>query len=401
MHVRGTIRDLLAFKNLVPERNRRIDRAKATPLTEDAMGVLSQRLHPKRLHLKIASIKDETQTSRTFRLVPDPLSGTSELPPFQAGQYLSVKALCQGVRITRPYAISSAPAEAEKEGFYEITLRRMPGGFFTGYVWDNWKAGTLLETSGPEGCFCYEPLRDAPHIIGLAGGSGIGPFRSLMKDILSGGTDARLSLIYGTRLPDDIIFDAELRALVAQDPERLALQLVCSEPDESWQGPTGFLSAAVIRRLVGDVGEASFFLCGPPAMYRYLEKELKSFNLPPGRIRREAFGEIREPAGLNGFPQGTAREVFTLTVHQEGRTHTLSARGDETVLVALERANLAPPSQCRSGACGFCRSRLVAGEVYVLPDDDGRREADRIFGYFHPCASYPTSDLVIEVPPEA
>ena len=64
----------------------------------------------------------------------------------------------------------------------------------------------------------------------------------------------------------------------------------------------------------------------------------------------------------------------------------------------MERANLAPPSQCRSGECGFCRSLLVSGEVYVLPDSDGRRAADRQFGYIHPCASYPLSDLEVTVP---
>ncbi len=55
-------------------------------------------------------------------------------------------------------------------------------------------------------------------------------------------------------------------------------------------------------------------------------------------------------------------------------------------------------SSCRSGACGFCRSRLLSGEIFVRPEDDGRRAADRTFGFFHACASYPRSDLVIEVP---
>ena len=68
------------------------------------------------------------------------------------------------------------------------------------------------------------------------------------------------------------------------------------------------------------------------------------------------------------------------------------------MLIALERAGLAPPAQCRSGICGYCRSRILGGSVYVLPGSDGRREADRRLGYMHPCSSYPLTDLEIRLP---
>ena len=76
----------------------------------------------------------------------------------------------------------------------------------------------------------------------------------------------------------------------------------------------------------------------------------------------------------------------------------IPARATETVLVALERANLTPPSQCRSGECGFCRAQLVSGEVYVSPENDGRRATDVRIGYVHPCASYPLTDIEVVVP---
>ena len=60
----------------------------------------------------------------------------------------------------------------------------------------------------------------------------------------------------------------------------------------------------------------------------------------------------------------------------------ISARARETVLVAMERARIVPPSKCRSGECGFCRSRLVSGDIYVRPQNDGRRLADHKFDYF-------------------
>ena len=80
-----------------------------------------------------------------------------------------------------------------------------------------------------------------------------------------------------------------------------------------------------------------------------------------------------------------------------GATAGVPARATETLLVALERGELAPPSQCRSGECGFCRARLIQGDAYLLPDADGRRAADKEAGYLHLCASYPLSDLELDV----
>ena len=64
----------------------------------------------------------------------------------------------------------------------------------------------------------------------------------------------------------------------------------------------------------------------------------------------------------------------------------------------LERAGITAPSRCRSGECSWCRSKLVSGEVFVPEKTDGRRRADIEFGYIHPCASFPMSDIVLDVP---
>jgi len=52
------------------------------------------------------------------------------------------------------------------------------------------------------------------------------------------------------------------------------------------------------------------------------------------------------------------------------------------------------------GHCGMCHSRLISGEYYMPETMDGRREADRKFGWIHPCCTYPLSDMEIEVFPE-
>ncbi|NLC67374.1 MAG: 2Fe-2S iron-sulfur cluster binding domain-containing protein, partial [Clostridiaceae bacterium] len=58
------------------------------------------------------------------------------------------------------------------------------------------------------------------------------------------------------------------------------------------------------------------------------------------------------------------------------------------------------PARCRSGACGVCRSLLISGDVFVPEHVDGRRFADKQYGYIYPCCSFPLSDLEIVVPRE-
>ncbi len=133
-------------------------------------------------------------------------------------------------------------------------------------------------------------------------------------------------------------------------------------------------------------------------MYEFVRQELTAFGLPPKRIRNEVYGEARDVSKAPGFPRSAANKSFELTVRIGGLTTVIPARATETLLVAMERAGLAPPSECRSGTCGVCHALLVAGDVYVNPDGDGRRAADMQYGYIHPCSSYPLSDLELSVP---
>ena len=110
-----------------------------------------ERLHPKRLQLRVARIIKETDSTSTLRLVAD----SGYLPPFQAGQYINVFVEIDGVRTARPYSISSPPNQI---AYYDITIRRVPDGFVSSYLLDRVKVGDTLESTGPAGNFFYNPL---------------------------------------------------------------------------------------------------------------------------------------------------------------------------------------------------------------------------------------------------
>ncbi len=395
--IKGGIRDLIAFAKIVPKRRKRFQKASAEPITSDPINEFANKLHPKLQHLIVDEIRDETKSTKTIKLIPDPESGTKSLAYFRAGQYLSLKVEVNGVRISRPYSISSSPTDA-LNGFYEITVRKAENGFLTLYIWDHWKVGTKISSSDPDGFFYYEPLRDKNQIIALAGGSGISPFRSMVKEIIKGNMDVKLIIIYGSAEEDDIIFYNEFKTFEEKYPDKLKTVIVLSCEEVTLEGcEQGFITADIIKKYA-DVNNSSFFICGPQVMYEFVEMQLEQFKLPPKRIRWEAYGETKNIAAFSGFPKEAVDKSFKITVHIGGITKEISAKSTETVLVAMERANLAPPSKCRSGECGFCRSLLVSGNIYIRPKSDWRRAADKHFNFFHPCSSYPISDLEIVVP---
>jgi ferredoxin-NADP reductase len=397
LRVKGNIRDLLAFKNLLAQRKKIIERAPNTPVQTDSMKLLSEKLHPQKQHLVIKEEAQISKTTKLFKLAPDVYSDTKTLAYFRAGQHISFKVDVDGIKITRPYSIASSPFDAQR-GFYEVAIRKEEQGFLTNYVWEQWKVGTRVETSGPEGYLYFNPLRDANHILGLAGGSGITPFRSIAKSILEGIDQVNLTLLYGSAEQDDIMFYDELKQIEKSVPDQFKMIPVLSCEEVTLEGcEQGFITADIMKKYA-DIKECSLFICGPQAMYEFIDKELAKLNIPLNRIRKEVYGEVKNITNYPGFPSKIANSTFKIEVRMGNMVQIIPAKANESVLVAMERAKLNPPSQCRSGECGYCRSNLISGKVYINPLTDKRRMADKEFNNFHPCSSYPTTDLVIDVP---
>jgi len=394
--IKGKIRDLLAFSKLTKTREKKIEKASPEPIKKDKINSLAQDIHPDYQYLEIEKIFDNTKSSKTFRLIPDS-DYNKELAPFRAGQYISLKVNINGYDITRPYTISSSPKDSI-EGFYEISIKKEENGFLTNYIWENWKVGTKLICSGPQGFFYYQPLRDSKNIVGIAGGSGITAFRSIAKQIEEQSLDINLTILYGCSDEDDILFYDELKEIEKRNPNRIKLLIVISCEEVSLEGcETGFITSEIIKKYI-DPENSAFFICGPQMMYDFIDKEIEKLQIPNDRIRKEVYGEIKDITKFNGFPKEKAEKVYMIKVHIGNEVKEIPAKATESILISMERAKLTPPSLCRSGECGFCRSYLISGNLFVSKKSDGRREADKKFNFFHPCSSYPLSDLEIKVP---
>ncbi len=339
-------------------------------------------LHPARVKLEVTAILPETPSTKTLRLV----SPDGYLPPFQAGQYINLFVEVDGVRTSRPYSISSSPTQV---GHYDLTIRRMEGGFVSDYLLDEVQVGDAFESSAPAGTFTHNPLFHGRDLVFLAGGSGITPFVSMIREVADRGLKRNIQLIYGSRSPDDVIFHQDL-AQIAGRHGNISFNLVISDPPAGYTGRTGFLSEECVRDCIGEIGNKMFYLCGPEAMYDFCEPELAHLGIEPRRLRKEVFGPPKDVTRQPGWPAGLRADT-TFTVTLEGG-RSISARAGEPLMNSLERQGIVIPALCRSGECSLCRTRLVSGRVYQ-PPGVLLRKSDRQFGYIHPCLAYPIADL--------
>ncbi len=381
------------FMEYAKERQDKIEAAEAVIRDDFYLNRMAKVFHPDRQYMIIDKITELEKDTKLYRFVPDPARGTTRCAPFLAGQYLNIYLEIEGMKINRSYSISSSPAEA-RNGFYELTIKYVQDGLVSRYVLDNWKEGDAVELSGPAGNFSYQPLRDAETVICLAGGSGITPFCSLAKAITEGDEDFRLILLYGSRTADQILFKEEFDKL-AEDPRIQVIHVLSDEEREGFEN--GFITAELIQKYAPADAPYSVFICGPQAMYRFVDKEIEKLGLARKYVRHELFGEIHDASSLPGYP-GTDQPEVKITVSIRDMTRTVTGSANDTILQTLEKNGITVPTSCRSGECGFCHSTLVSGKVYVPAEIEGRRLADHKFGGIHPCATFPLGDIEIIVP---
>lgn len=387
------------FFPMLSDRQKRFDKAEAKfPTFSDNATALARALHPKRQYLKIAEVKERAADTRSYTLVPDEERGTTALAYFGAGKYLTVFETIEGMPITRAYSISSSPKDT-LEGKYVLTIKLVEGGLMSRYIFDTWEVGTKVEVSAPAGNFEYQPIRDAKKVICLAGGSGITPFVSMANAICDGDEDFELTLLYGSRNVDNILFREELDELAKKCDKIKVVHVLSDENAEIPAGAEkGFITAELIKKYAPADEPYSVFLCGPQQMYAFVDKELEKLGLLKKYIRHEMFGEFHNPQTQADYPAEVPEEV-TIKVTIQDETYTVKGKSSDSVMQILEKNGISAPARCRSGECGFCHSHLLSGKVYVPKHLEYRRLADYKFGCIHPCCSFPLTDLEINVPP--
>jgi len=319
---------------------------------------------------------------------------------YQPGQHLTVRCELAGDDVRRNYSICSAATS----GTLRIGVKRLPGGAFSTYAFEQLRPGDSLDVMTPSGRFTV-PLapEQARHYCAIAAGSGITPILSIMATALEVEPHSRVTLVYGNRTSRSVMFLEELEDLKDRYLERVQFLHILSREHQEAELLNGRIDDTKLKVLLDSLVPPEtideWFLCGPAGMIETARAALLERGVEAGRIHRELFhaGPVapRPPAEAAPVTAGTAViGAADISILLDGRTSTFPlAPGAEPILDAALAVRPDAPYACKNGMCGTCRAKVVEGTVemdhnYALEDDE------LAGGFVLACQAHPTSDRV-------
>lgn len=239
---------------------------------------------PGRLTWHLATVVgtvDETPRARTLVLDVPGWSG------HRAGQHVDVRLTAEdGYRAQRAYSIASAPDDPH----LALTVERLDDGEVSPYLVDELRVGDELELRGPiGGYFVWDGSSDAPVLL-VAGGSGVVPFRAMLRHHVAAGDGAPVRLLHSARSLDEVIYRDELAELAQEPSVDVRITLTRTWPS-SWDGLRGRIDAATLAEAAWPASDNPLtFVCGPTGLVEAVAAALVGQGHDPARIKTERFG---------------------------------------------------------------------------------------------------------------
>ncbi|NCI51274.1 ferredoxin--NADP reductase [Sediminibacterium roseum] len=310
--------------------------------------------------LRIRKIIEETGDAKSFVLE------TVDGKPLQytAGQFLTfVFNKDNGKQERRNYSLSSLPGSEPV-----ITVKRIPNGEYSRFLFDHAKEGDLLQTIGASGFFTLPGNRTSyRQYVFFAAGSGITPVMALAREILSHAEDTKVLLVYSNRSLDSAIYYKQLLELQEQHANRFRIDFLFSDAAHVEQKRMGVyvLEKILAEHVLQPVSEQIYYLCGPFEYMRMITIILKNNGVPAAQIRRETF-TIEVPAHK---PQPADQDEHTIHVTLSDKTYRFKSRYPQTILQAAKAVQIPMPFSCEAGQCGTCAATCISGNVFMWRND--------------------------------
>lgn len=301
----------------------------------------------------IKDIVQETPDIRSFILSTDqPFS-------YRPGQFLTI------VRgdVRRSFSFSSHPSDR----YPKITLKRIPNGEISRWLFDKVKVGDTFEAIEASGLFTYpEDTSDYDLTVFMAAGSGITPIISMIREALTRNDNMKLMLLYSNRSKVHTVFHDELVALQELHSNRFTIHFFFSDSFNLARARMGRLALEeILSKNMKDPVRTLFFLCGPHIYMQNIEITLLTEGVPDDNIRREIFFNP-EPYVAN-IPPDT--DMHTVNVSYQGKTYSLNVQFPKTILQTAKEQGIMLPYSCEAGRCGTCASTCTRGEIWMLRNE--------------------------------
>ncbi|MBD0402575.1 ferredoxin--NADP reductase [Flammeovirga sp. EKP202] len=333
--------------------------------------------------LKVKEVVQETSDTVTIKL-KQPLFKKVQ---YQAGQFLTVITEVEGQKLRRSYSMSSAP---HLDATIDITVKRILEGKVSNHLNDNVKVGDMLEVVEPMGQFLYDPSKEAErHMVLWGAGSGITPLFSMLKSCLFFEPKSKVTLVFGNRNEDSIIFKEALEELKEKFQERLDVVHVLSQPSVQWGGFSGRIDDVVAINIMNRLAlaDSEHYLCGPDGMMDAVTSALKRNKIPTSKIFKESF----TPVSGSDHSDDVSPENITLVV--DGEEHSVFVSPNQTILEAALEEGLDVPYSCQNGVCTACRANCSSGKV-EMGDTMVLSQSEIDNGDILTCISHPLSGNV-------
>ena len=347
--------------------------------------------------LAIDRVRQLTDDAVALRFdVPANLTDTFTFVP---GQYVTLRAPINGADIRRSYSICSS---VNDNGF-EVGIKAVTDGQFSSWA-QTLKIGDQIDVMPAQGRF-QAPIGGQHDYLLIAAGSGITPCLSIAKSVLDAEPQSKVTLIFGNRSTQSVMFRDDLDILKDSHLERMIVMHVLSGEQQDVDILNGRISAALIkelnqRKLVHLSDYDGIYICGPQAMTVAVSDMLVESGIGEDAIHIELFmtdnppkgkGKSKRPSAPQPESDDTEIPVTLILdgVHKEIKVHP----DTETVLAAAQRAGLDVPYSCAGGMCCTCRCRIVTGSADMDVNYSLQQwEIDQ--GFTLACQSRPTSDTL-------
>ena len=223
----------------------------------------------------VKEIKPRTYNVTSFRFPRPPVLN------YKAGQFFFVTLRADGKELKKHFSFSSSPTE---KTHIEFTKKLSDSDFSSALK--GLKQGVWARIDAPYGNFIFEGEHERIGLLG--GGIGITPFISICKYCTDMHLNTKITLLYGNRTEEDIAFRRELEEMQRQN-KNLKIVFTLNQATSEWKGPTGLITAEMIKKEIPDYKETVFYTCGPPAMVQIMGKLVEQMGLPKARLKREYF----------------------------------------------------------------------------------------------------------------